>query len=92
MVRLTIHTINSAGAPQFPLKAHTLRFPVICGMKDSEVEDEIKKFKEAHPDRSVIEWKKDILHYSSEQEAMEMACGKEPEPEYVKFDKFEEPL
>ena len=87
MIRLTIHTINSYGTPVFPLKCHVLRFPVVCSMKDSEVEEELKKFKEATPGRTVIEWKKDIIR-GDREEAMEMVNAQKP----VDPDAFDEPL
>lgn len=92
MIRLTIHTINSVGAPQYPLKVHTLRYPVICGMKDSEVQQEIEKFKVEHPGRTLIDWKKDVLRLTPEQESLEMSAEQgavEPEPEVLMF---EEPI
>lgn len=92
MVRITIHTINKVGAPRFPLKCHVLRFPVICSMKDADVQAEVENFTTEHPDRTVIEWKKDILYYTPEQEAIEMESGQKPEPEYVDFGKFDQPL
>lgn len=70
------------------MRIHTLRFPVISSMKDSEIDEEVKKFESENPSRKVVEVKKDILHYSADQEAMEMSQAVPRKPS----EPIEEPL
>lgn len=89
MIRLTIKTVNSRGAIEFPMRSHVLRFQSQYSMKENEVEEEIKKFREKHPDRHVVEWKKDIIR-GEQDEAMEMVnAERESQGE---SDSFNEPI
>ena len=81
MIRLTINTVYKNGRLEFPLRIHILRFPIICTMKNSEVETELKKFEESHPERKILSWNKDIIR-DPQQEALEMLADQQPaEPE-----------
>lgn len=94
MIRITIHSVRKNGVPEFPLRVDVKRFPVICSMKDTEVQAVMDEFAAEHPDRTVVGWHKDILRYSPAQEAVEMAAEipyvsppAKPEP-----DVLEEPM
>ena len=91
MVRLTINTVYKNGKPEFPLRVHTLRFPIICTMKDLEVEAELKKFEEDNPERKIISWNKDIIR-GEREEALEMSAMQVPEEPEQPAALDEEPL
>jgi uncharacterized membrane protein len=86
-----INTVYKNGRPEFPLRVHTLRFAGIFTMKDSEVQAELKKFEEEHPERKILSWNKDIIR-DAQHEAIEMMAEQAPVEPEKPVEPSEEPL
>lgn len=60
-------------------------------MKDSELQAELKKFEEEHPEHKILSWNKDIIR-DAQQEAIEMMAEQEPAEPEKPVELSEEPL